>query len=72
MVTTDFIVGLSKVTVDGVKFNAIQVMTDWHSKMVHLAATDEMVDADRAAWHLIRDQVWLHRLPHKIISDRGP
>ena len=41
VVTTDFIVGLPKVKVEGAEFDAIQVMADRHSKMVHLAATDE-------------------------------
>ena len=49
IVTTDFIVGLPKVEVKGVEFDAIQVMADRHSKMVHLAATDETVDAEHAA-----------------------
>ena len=57
VLTTDFIVGLPKVTIEGIEYDAIQVMADKHSKMVHLAATDETVDAERAAWHLIRDQV---------------
>ena len=72
VLTTDFIVGLPKVTIEGIEYDAIQVMADKHSKMVHLAATDETVDAERAAWHLIRDQVRLHGVPRKIISDRGP
>lgn len=72
VMTTDFIVGLPKVTVAGVEYDAIQVMADRHSKMVHFAATDEEVDADGAAWNLIRDHVRLHGVPRKIISDRGP
>ena len=37
VLTTDFIVGLPNVTIEGIEYDAIQVMVDKHSKMVHLA-----------------------------------
>jgi len=52
-------------------YNAILVVCDHFSKMVHFIATTEKTSAEGLA-KLFRDHVWkLHGLPEIIISDRG-
>ena len=52
-------------------YNAILVVYDHFSKMVHFIATMEKTSAKGLA-KLFQDHVWkLHRLPESIISDRG-
>jgi len=52
-------------------YNAILVVCDHFSKMVHFIATTEKTSAEGLT-KLFRDHVWkLHRLPESIISDRG-
>ena len=52
-------------------YNAILVVCDHFSKMVHFIATTEKTSAEGLA-KLFRDHVWkLHGLPESIISDRG-
>ena len=52
-------------------YDAILVVCDRFSKMVHFIATTEKTSAEGLA-RLFRDHVWkLHRLPESIISDRG-
>jgi len=52
-------------------YNAILVVCDHFSKMVHFIATTEKTSAEGLA-KLFRDHVWkLHGLPGIIISDRG-
>jgi len=52
-------------------YNAILVVCDCFSKMVHFIATTEKTSAEGLA-RLFQDHVWkLHRLPESITSDRG-
>jgi len=52
-------------------YNAILVVCNCFSKIVHFIATTEKTSAEGLA-KLFRDHVWkLHRLPESIISDRG-
>ena len=51
--------------------DAILVVCDRLSKMMHFVATTEGTTAERLA-RLIRDNVWrLHGLPESMVSDRG-
>ena len=53
-------------------YNAILVVVDWLTKMVHFIPTTEKTTAEGLA-KLFRNNVWkLHGLPKSIISDRGP
>ena len=53
-------------------YNAILVVVDWLTKMVHFIPTTEKMTAEGLA-KLFRDNVQkLHGLPESIISDRGP
>ena len=64
--TVDFITKLSLV----VEKNAILVVCDRLSKMIHFVAITEETSAEGLA-RLFRDNVWkLHRLPESVISDR--
>ena len=52
-------------------YDAILVVCNHFSKMVHFIATMEKTSAEGLA-KLFRDHIWkLHRLPESIISDRG-
>ena len=52
-------------------YDAILVVCDCFSKMVHFIATMEKTLAEGLAW-LFRDYVWkLHGLPESIVLDRG-
>ena len=52
-------------------YNAILVVVDWLTKMVHFIPTAEKTIAEGLA-KLFRNNVWkLHGLPKSIISDRG-
>jgi len=52
--------------------DAILVVCDRLSKMIHFVATTEGTSVERLA-KLFRDNVWkLHRLPESVVSDRGP
>ena len=68
IVTTDFITGLPDVN----GYNAIQLITDRHGKMLYLISCTEEITAEGAADNFIREYFRLHGLPCKIISDRGP
>ena len=51
--------------------DAILVVCDRLSKMMHFVATMEGTTAEGLA-RLFRDNVWrLHRLPESVVSDRG-
>jgi len=51
--------------------DAILVVCDKLSKMMHFVATTEGTTAEGLA-RLFRDNVWrLHRLPESVVSDRG-
>ena len=64
----DFITKLPLVA----KRNAILVVCDRLSKMMHFVATMEETSVEGLA-RLFRDNVWkLHRLPESVVSDRGP
>ena len=64
--TVDFITKLSLV----VEKNAILVVCDRLSKMIHFVAITEETSAEGLA-RLFRNNVWkLHRLPESVISDR--
>src|SRR6516164_7576588 len=53
-------------------YNAIMVIVDRLSKMVHAIPTTDKVTSEGIA-RLYRDFVWkLHGLPQQIISDRSP
>jgi len=65
--TVDFITKLPLV----VEKNAILVVCNRLSKMIHFVATTEEIMMEELA-RLFRDNVWkLHRLPESVISDRG-
>ena len=52
-------------------YDAILVVCDWFSKIVHFIPTTEKTSAEGLA-RLFRDHVWkLHGLPESIILDRG-
>ena len=64
----DFITKLPLVA----KRNAILVVCDRLSKMMHFVATMEGTSVEGLA-RLFRDNVWkLHMLPESVVSDRGP
>ena len=66
-ISADFIVKLSLVQ----GYDAILVVCDRLTKMVHFIPTTEKTSAVGLA-RLFRDNVWkLHGLPESIISDRG-
>ena len=53
------------------KYNAILVVCNWFSKMVHFIATTEKTLAKELA-KLFQDHIWkLHGLLESIVSDRG-
>ena len=67
-ILVDFVVKLPEAQ----GYNAILVVCDRMSKMVHIIPTTEATSAQGLA-ALYRDHVWkLHGLPESIISDRGP
>jgi len=52
--------------------DAIVVIVDWFTKMVQLKATTMNVSLEGIA-KIYWDDIWkLHRIPRKILSDRGP
>jgi len=52
--------------------DAILVVCDRLSKMIHFVATTERTTAEGLA-RLFRDNVWrLYGLPESVVSDRGP
>jgi len=54
------------------EYDAILVVVDWLTKMVHFIPTTEKTMAEGLA-KLFRDNIWkLYGLPKSIISDRGP
>jgi len=53
------------------EYDAILVVCNYFSKMVHFIVTTEKTSAEGLA-KLFQDHVWkLHGLPESIISDRG-
>ena len=67
-ITIDLITGLP----ESRGYNAILVIVDRFSKMVHILPTTDTLTSEGLA-RLYRDNVWkLHGLPIKIISDQGP
>jgi len=67
-ISTDFITKLPLAQ----GYDAILVVVDRLTKMVHFIPTTEKTTAEGLA-RLFRDNVWkLHGLPESIISDRGP
>jgi hypothetical protein len=68
IITVDLISGLP----ESGGYNAIMVVVDRLSKMLHAVPTTDTVTSEGMA-RLYRDHVWkLHGLPQQIISDRGP
>ena len=64
-ILVDFVVKLPEAQ----GYDAILVMCDWMSKMVHIIPTTKATSAQRLA-ALYRDNVWKqHRLLESIISD---
>ena len=54
------------------KMDAIVVIVDQFTKMIHLKATTTNVSLERIV-KIYRDDIWkLHGIPRKILSDRGP
>jgi len=52
--------------------DAIVVIIDRFTKMIHLKATTTNVSSEKIA-KIYRDDIWrLHGIPRKILSDRGP
>jgi len=48
------------------------VIVDWFTKMIRLKATTTVVSSEKIA-KIYQDEIWkLHRVPQKILSDRGP
>ena len=67
-ISADFITKLSLAQ----EYNAILVVVDWLTKMVHFIPTTEKTMAEGLA-KLFRDNMWkLYGLSKSIISDRGP
>ena len=68
IITVDLITGLP----ESQGYNAIMVVVDRLSKLVHALPTNDTVTSEGIA-RLFRDQVWKHHgLPLQMISDRGP
>lgn len=68
IISVDLITGLP----NSRGYNAIMVVVDRFSKMVHIIPTTDTVTSEGMA-RLYRDNVWkLHGLPTQVISDRGP
>ena len=66
--TVDFITKLPVVA----KKDAVLVVCNRLSKIIHFVATTEGTSAEGLA-RLFQDNVWkLHRLPESVMSDRGP
>jgi len=52
--------------------DAIVVIVDWFTKMIHLKATTINISSEGIA-KIYRDDIWkLHGIPRKILSNRGP
>ena len=52
--------------------DAIVVIVDRFTKIIHLKATTMNISSEGIA-RIYRDDIWkLHRIPRKILSDRGP
>jgi len=48
------------------------VIVDWFTKIIRLKATTTVVLSEKIA-KIYQDEIWkLHRVPQKILSDRGP
>ena len=68
IITVDLITGLP----ESEGYNAIMVVVDRLSKLLHVLPTTDQVTSEGMA-RLYRDNVWKHHgLPDQIISDRGP
>lgn len=67
-ISLDFIVGLPL----SQGFNAILVVVDRYSKMVHLMQCNDTVNAKQTADLVLKNVVKLHGLPDDVVSDRGP
>jgi len=52
--------------------DVIVVIVDWFTKMIRLKVTTTNVSSEGIA-KIYKDEIWkLHRIPRKILSDRGP
>lgn len=68
IITVDLITGLP----ESAGYNAIMVVVDRLSKLLHAIPTTDTVTAEGVA-RLFKDYVWKHHgLPLQVISDRGP
>jgi hypothetical protein len=68
IITVDLITGLP----ESAGYNAIMVVVDRLSKLLHAIPTTDTVTAEGVA-RLFKDHVWKHHgLPLQVISDRGP
>ena len=68
-VSMDYVVALPK-TEGG--YDAVLVLVDRLTKMVHLAATTTPVTAEQTARLFFDNVVRLHGVPKSVVSDRGP
>ena len=54
------------------RMDTIVVIIDWFTKMIRLKATTTNISSEEIA-KIFRDKIWkLHRIPRKILSDKGP
>ena len=52
--------------------DTIVIIIDWFTKMIHLKAITTKISSEEIV-KIYRDDIWkLHRIPRKILSDRGP
>ena len=52
--------------------DTIVIIIDWFTKMIHLKAITTNISSEEIV-KIYRDDIWkLHRIPRKILSDRGP
>jgi transposase InsO family protein len=72
-ISIDFIIKLplSKEPVTGVKYNSILVIMDRLTKFAHFITYKEASTADNLTCIFLKTIASLHRLPDKIVLDRG-
>ena len=71
-ISLDWVLGLPEVIRNGLIFNAILVVTDRATRMVHLIPTSKNEKAQDTAELLLRNIIRLHGIPRSIVTDRDP
>ena len=71
-ITMDFITDLPPSRLDGNVYDAILVIVDRFSKMVHYIPSRKDVKAESLARTFIHEVIRLHGVPEMLTSDRGP